>query len=115
MEKDLQTKINADSKIDYIDLEQINEDRLNFKLSLRKKKCNDILAKKRIYPQKPSKTFRPYELTFSQLNLPSYYKIIFAKDDELIKTALESIKSDDIITVNYGVCLLKNYFRNKFR
>ena len=112
MEKDLQTKINVNSNIYCSDLEQIKEDRTNFKLSLRKKKCYDILAKKRIYPPIPSKIFRPYEFNFSKLNLPSYYKIIFAKEEELIKTALESMKSDDIITVTYGVCLLKSYLSN---
>lgn len=89
--------------------EQFSEERINFKLSLRKKKYNDILAKKRIMSMNPEESPWSYELYLSKLNLPTNYKKIFAKDEELISTALNSIKSDEIIDVKYGICLFKNY------
>lgn len=94
------------------EIKAMNEDRINFKLSLRKKKYNDLLAKKRIFSEKPNSSSRPYELFLSKLKLPSNYKIIFSKEDEQIQTALDCMKSDDIITVTYGVCLMKTYITN---
>ena len=85
------------------------EDRINFKLSLRKKKYNEFFTKRRIIQPKSNISSRPYELFLSTLKLPSSYKLIFSKDDELISTALNSIKSDDVSEVLYGVCLLKSY------
>jgi hypothetical protein len=89
--------------------EQFSEERINFKLSLRKKKYNDILSKKRIMSMNPEESPWSYELYLSKLNLPTNYKKIFAKDEELISIALNSIKSDEIIDVKYGICLFKNY------
>ena len=94
------------------EIKAMNEDRINFKLSLRKKKYNDLLAKKRIFSERPNSSSRPYELFLSKLKLPSNYKIIFSKEDEQIQTALDCMKSDDIITVTYGVCLMKTYITN---
>ena len=92
------------------ELVQLSEDRINFKLSLRKKKYNDFFAKRRIIQSKNSNaSSRPYELFLSQLNLPNEYKMLFSKDDELISTALKCIKSDDIIEVIYGITQLKTF------
>ena len=64
--------------------EQFSEERINFKLSLRKKKYNDILSKKRIMSMNPEESPWSYELYLSKLNLPTNYKKLFAKDEELI-------------------------------
>ena len=95
--------------------ENFSEDRINFKLSLRKKKYNDILAKKRIMSMNPDESPWSYDLYLSKLNLPNNFKRVFAKDDELISTALNSIKSDEIINVKYGICLFKNYIMYFFK
>lgn len=92
-----------------IEITQITQDRINFKLSLRKNKFNEILLKKRIIPTKPEDSPWTHELFLSNLKLPSNYKIIFAKDDEEILTALKAINSDYLFEVKYGICLLKNY------
>ena len=93
----------------HIELNQLSEERINFKLSLRKKKYNDILAKKRIITSKPEDSPWTLDLYLSKLNLPSNYKRIFAKDEELVSTALKSIKSEEILDVKYGICLFKIY------
>ena len=92
-----------------IELDQLSEERINFKLSLRKKKYNDILAKKRIMASNPEDSPWTLDLYLSKLNLPSNYKRIFAKDEELVSTALKSIKSELILDVKYGICLFKIY------
>lgn len=113
MEEELpSSKVQYKPKSDNPELNLLSEERTNYKLSLRKKKYNDILAKKRIFPQNSNSSTRPYELFISKLKLPSNYKIIFSKEDELINTALQSMKSDDFIEVRYGVCLIKTYLLN---
>ena len=113
MEEELpSSKVQYKPKSDDPELNLLSEERTNYKLSLRKKKYNDILAKKRIFPQNSNSSTRPYELFISKLKLPSNYKIIFSKEDELINTALQSMKSDDFIEVRYGVCLIKTYLLN---
>ena len=113
MEEELpSSKVQYKPKSDNPELNLLSEERTNYKLSLRKKKYNDILAKKRIFPQSSNTSTRPYELFISKLKLPSNYKIIFSKEDELINTALQSMKSDDFIEVRYGVCLIKTYLLN---
>ena len=113
MEEELpSSKVQYKPKSDNPELNLLSEERTNYKLSLRKKKFNDILAKKRIFPQNSNASTRPYELFISKLKLPSNYKIIFSKEDELINTALQSMKSDDFIEVRYGVCLIKTYLLN---
>ena len=88
---------------------ELFQERITFKLSLRKKKYNEILMKKRIFPAKPEETPWPLELFLSKLKLPAEYKITFEKEDELITTALNNIKSDEELNVKYGICLLKKY------
>ena len=61
-----------------MEIEELSQDRINFKLSLRKKKFNDMLIKKRILPSKPEDSPWPLELFLSNLKLPADYKIIFA-------------------------------------
>ena len=112
MEEEQANEINIRTKSENSEINLLKSDHINFKLSLRKKKFNDILSKKRILPQKPNSSSRPYEFFLSQINFPSNFKIIFSKEEELIKTAIESMKSDDITTVIYGVCLIKTYFTN---
>ena len=112
MEEEQHNEMNSKSRNNNSEINLLKEDHINFKLSLRKKKFNDILAKKRIFPLQPNTSSRPYEFFLSKLRLPSNFKIIFSKEEELIKTALESMKSDDIINVIYGVCLMKTYFTN---
>ena len=90
------------------EINELYQDRLNFKLSLRKKKLNEIITKKRILSC-IGDTPWTHELFLSNLKLPSNYKIIFAKDEELISTALKSIKSENIFELKYGICLLKQY------
>ena len=92
-----------------IEIEKISQERINFKLSLRKNKFNEILSKKRNIPTKPEETPWSHELFLSNLKLPSNYKIIFGKDDEEISIALKAINSDYLFDVEYGICLLKNY------
>ena len=92
-----------------LEIKEISQDRINFKLSLRKNKFNEILFKKRIIPTKPEDSPWTHELFLSNLQLPSNYKIIFGKDDEEISTALKAINSDVLFEVQYGICLLKNY------
>ena len=94
------------------EIKEIYEDRINFKLFLRKKKYNEILTKKRIALTKPEETPWTLEVFLSELKLPAQYKIKFDDIKELINTALKSIKSDDILTVKYGICLFKDYFRS---
>ena len=89
-----------------MEIEELSQDRINFKLSLRKKKFNDMLIKKRILPSKPEDSPWPLELFLSNLKLPADYKIIFAKEDEFLSTAFKNIKSEDILNVKYGICLL---------
>ena len=98
-----------------IEINQICQDRINYKLSLRKNKFNEILLKKRIIPTKPEESPWTHELFLSNLKLPSNYKIIFGKDEEEIVTALKAINSDYLFEVKYGICLLKNYmtYNNK--
>lgn len=112
MEEEQNNEMNCKSYNNSLEINLLKDDHLNFKLSLRKKKFNDILAKKRIFPQQPNASKRPYEFFLSKLKFPSSFKIIFSKEDELIKTALESMKSDDITKAIYGICLIKTYFIN---
>ena len=92
-----------------LEIKEISQDRINYKLSLRKNKFNEILFKKRIIPTKPEDSPWTHELFLSNLQLPSNYKIIFGKDAEEISTALKAINSDILFEVQYGICLLKNY------
>ena len=88
---------------------ELSQERIKFKLSLRKKKYNEILMKKRIFPTKPEETPWHLELFLSKLKLPAEYKITFEKEEELIITSLNNIKSDDELNIKYGICLLKKY------
>lgn len=90
------------------EIEEFSKDRINFKLSLRKKKFNNILAKKRIISN-PESSKWSHELFLSKLILTQNYKIVFSDKDELISTSLKSIKADDLTTVKYGICLLKSF------
>ena len=90
------------------EINELYQDRLNFKLSLRKKKLNEIIIKKRIFSSIEDTPWT-HELFLSNLKLPSNYKIIFAKDEELILKALKCIKSENILDLKYGICLLKQY------
>jgi len=90
------------------EMEELSTDRINFKLSLRKKKFNNILAKKRIFSN-PDSSKWSHELFLSKLVLPQNYKIVFSDKEELISTSLKSIKADDLTTVKYGICLLKSF------
>ena len=90
------------------EMEKLSSDRINFKLSLRKKKFNNILAKKRIFSN-PESSKWSHELFLSKLILPQNYKVVFSDKDELISTSLKSIKADDLTTVKYGICLLKSF------
>ena len=92
-----------------IEIEQISHERVKFKLSLRKNKFNEILLKRRIFETKPEDSPWTHELFLSNLKLPSNYKIIFAKEEDEIETALKAINSDYLFEVKYGICLLKNY------
>ena len=109
MEEEYKNKFKIQSEMEKTELNLLSEDRTNFKLSLRKRKYDDILAKKRNIPKKNNISSRPYELFLSKLKLPSNYKLIFSKDDELISTAFKNMKSNIIEEVIYGVCLIKNY------
>ena len=109
MEEEYKNKFKIQSEMEKTELNLLSEDRTNFKLSLRKRKYDDILAKKRNIPKKNNISSRPYELYLSKLKLPSNYKLIFSKDDELISTAFKNMKSNIIEEVIYGVCLIKNY------
>ena len=91
------------------EIKEISQDRINFKLTLRKKKFNNILTKKRIFPFKEEENPFTLELYLTSLNLPSNYKLIFAEKDELISTSLLNIKSENVLNVKYGICLLKTY------
>ena len=112
MEENSQNSYQLKPKSEDAELNLLSEDRINFKLSLRKRKYDEILAKKRNIPQKPISSSRPYELFISKLILPPNAKQIFSKEDELISTALESMKSNEISLVLYGICLIKNYLDN---
>ena len=83
MEEDQLNKMNFHAQTQNSDLEQLKNDHINFKLALRKKKFNDILAKKRIIPQKPNSSSRPYEFFLSKLDLPDTFKIIFSNNSFL--------------------------------
>ena len=107
--EDFQKTIKAQSKAE---IEEFSQDRINFKLSLRKKKFNDILIKKRILPSNPKDSPWSLELYLTNLKLPAEYKITFGNIDEFMSTALNNIKSDDILNVKYGICLFKNYIKN---
>ena len=109
MEEEYKNKFKIQSEMEKTELNLLSEDRTNYKLSLRKRKYDDILAKKRNIPKKNNISSRPYELYLSKLKLPSNYKLIFSKDDELISTAFKNMKSNIIEEVIYGVCLIKNY------
>ena len=109
MEEEYKNKFKIQSEMEKTELNLLSEDRTNFKLSLRKRKYDDILAKKRNIPKKNNISSRPYELFLSKLKLPSNYKLIFSKDDELISTAFKNMKSNVVEEVIYGVCLIKNY------
>ena len=109
MEEEPQSQSELKSKILNAELDILGEERINYKLTLRKKKYNDILSKKRIYPKNVNSS---YELFISKLKLPPNYKIIFSKEEDLINTALQSMKSDDVTIVKYGVCLIKTYLWN---
>ena len=109
MEEEYKNKFKIQSEMEKTELNLLSKDRTNFKLSLRKRKYDDILAKKRNIPKKNNISSRPYELFLSKLKLPSNYKLIFSKDDELISTAFKNMKSNIIEEVIYGVCLIKNY------
>ena len=112
MEGISQNPYQSKQKSEDMELNLLSEDRINFKLSLRKRKFDEILAKKRNIPTKPIRSSRPYELFLSKLILPPNFKIIYSKEDELISKALESMKSDEINIVLYGVCLIKTYLEN---
>lgn len=86
----------------------MTEDRINFKLSLRKKKYNEILIRKRIFSKSEDSPWT-HELFLSNLKLPPDYKIIFGSEEEQISTALNSIKSENLLQLKYGICLLKQY------
>ena len=90
------------------EMEELSTDRINFKLSLRKKNFNNILSKKRIFSN-PDSSKWSQELFLSKLVLPQNYRIVFSDKDELISTSLKSIKADDLTTVKYGICLLKSF------
>ena len=93
------------------ELNELSQDRINFKLSLRKRKYNEILMKKRIYQSTPEDTPWSLELYLTKLKLPAEYKITFEQEEDLIKTALNNIKSDEELNVKYGLCLLKRYIQ----
>ena len=87
-----------------------NDERLDYKISLRKKKYNEILSKKRLFSvQSNQNSLFSLELSLSNLILPDEYKIVFTKNEELITTSIINIKSNDIIKVKYGLFLLKNF------
>ena len=86
-----------------------NDERLDYKISLRKKKYNEILSKKRLSSvQSNQNSLFSLELSLSNLILPDEYKIVFTKNEELITTSIINIKSNDIIKVKYGLFLLKS-------
>ena len=87
---------------------ELFQERIKFKLSLRKKKYNEILMKKRIFPTKPEETPWHLELFLSKLKLPAEYKVTFEKEEELINQSLNNIKSDDDLNNKIDICLLKN-------
>ena len=89
--------------------EEFSQDRINFKLTLRKKKFEEILTKKRNIIINPDDNMWSLLLFLSKLQLPAEYKIKFNSFDELIATSLKSIKSDNILDVKYGLSLLKEY------
>ena len=91
------------------DKEEFSQDRINFKLTLRKKKFSEILSKKRIIVTNPDDNPWSLLLFLSKLKLPAEYKIIFDNEEELIAISLKNLKSDNILNVKYGVCLLKRY------
>ena len=94
------------------ELTQLSQDRIDFKLSLRKKKFNDILIKKRIFPSKPEESPWTLELFLSNLKLPDEYKKQFTDEEELILVAKGFLKSEKILEVKYGICLIKQYMAN---
>ena len=96
------------------ELEEISQERINFKLTLRKKKYNDILIKRRVLPSTPDETPWTLELFLQNLDLPANYKLLFAKTNEIIPTSLEKLKSENVLDVEYGICLLKTYIFSIF-
>ena len=94
------------------EIEQFSTDRINFKLSLRKKKFNNLLTKKRIYPSQLNSSEWQYELFFSNLVIPENCKKDFSDNDELISSALIYMKSDDINTAKYGIYQIKTFISN---
>ena len=92
-----------------VEKEEFSQDRINFKLTLRKKKFDEILIKKRNIVTNPDDNIWSLLLFLSKLQLPAEYKITFQTIDELISISLKSIKSNNILNVKYGICLLKEY------
>ena len=101
-----QKTLNEQAKVEK---EEFSQDRINFKLTLRKKKFEEILTKKRNIIINPDDNMWSLLLFLSKLQLPAEYKIKFNSFDELIATSLKSIKSDNILDVKYGLSLLKEY------
>ena len=91
------------------EIENLSSDRIEFKLSLRKKKFNSLLAKKRNYPSLPNSSENSYELFLSNIVIPENCKIIYSDNDELISNALNCMKAEDITTAKYGICQIKTY------
>ena len=90
-----------------------NNERLDYKISLRKKKYNEILSKKRLFSvQSNQNSLFSLELSLSNLILPDEYKIVFTKNEELITTSIINIKSNDIVKVKYGLFLLKSFSKS---
>ena len=91
------------------EIDQLSKDRIDFKLSLRKKKYNDILFKKRLFPSKQEESPWTLELFLSNLKLSEEYKKQFNSEEELITLARGFLKSENILEVKYGICLIKQY------
>ena len=79
--------------------EEFSQDRINFKLTLRKKKFDEILTKKRIIVTNPDDNIWSLLLFLSKLQLPAEYKTKFKTFDEFFPISLKSIKSDNILDV----------------
>ena len=106
----MKTTIGNDSKEGDKQFISSNEERLDYKISLRKKKYDEILAKKRLSTiQSNQNSIFSLEFSMSNLILPDEYKIVFTKNEELISTSIINIKSDDKIKVKYGLFLLKTF------
>ena len=106
----MKTTIGNDSKEGDKRFISSNEERLDYKISLRKKKYDEILAKKRLSTiQSNQNSIFSLEFSMSNLILPDEYKIVFTKNEELISTSIINIKSEDKIKVKYGLFLLKTF------